>query len=342
MKTAVFIIIGFLVCSCHGNKLKIPSHPAIPDLANSIRLENDTTTVALSDYFTHPEKINKIISPEELQVIVSEDLQSIRLIPSAGIHPIENIGFCYEGYTYDIPVFKDRVQSTTDLGEVPVLFTDVLNGDTVYLRGQNTITDLFVYIRNYKLNAKSFIFSGDRLGIVLPKEISELKSSELRVWAANKAGVSNHLLIPVEEGKVITDIRLQELLKEHKASFYIRLDSVHKKSIHELLAAIESDETIETKNIHVNSFCRQNMAMIYGDFILLRQQDGVYAYLRSYFEKDVVVVFNKSKESITLKFDLPRTSRLPDFKSLFGGRFSYDNSKLILDVPPDGVEVIYN
>ena len=66
------------------------------------------------------------------------------------------------------------------------------------------------------------------------------------------------------------------------------------------------------------------------------------AYIRSFFGKNVLVVFNKGKETVSLKLDLPEMKREENFSSLFGNRFSYDNSKIILDVPAYGVEIIYN
>lgn len=85
-----------------------------------------------------------------------------------------------------------------------------------------------------------------------------------------------------------------------------------------------------------------HMALIYGDFVPLRVEDQVYAYLRSYFGQNVIVVFNKGQDPISLKLDLPRMERNENFNSLFNSRFSYDNSRLILDVPANGVELIYS
>lgn len=74
----------------------------------------------------------------------------------------------------------------------------------------------------------------------------------------------------------------------------------------------------------------------------LRVEKQIYAYIRSFFGKNVLVVFNKGKETVSLKLDLPEMKREENFSSLFGNRFSYDNSKIILDVPAYGVEIIYN
>lgn len=104
----------------------------------------------------------------------------------------------------------------------------------------------------------------------------------------------------------------------------------------------EEEKMVKEKTATLMKFRRSSMALMYGDFIPLRVESKVYAYLRSYFGQDVIVVFNKETEEVTLKLDLPQRSRKEQFKALFGGRFSYDNSKLIVDVPANGIEIIYN
>lgn len=104
----------------------------------------------------------------------------------------------------------------------------------------------------------------------------------------------------------------------------------------------EEEEMVKEKTARLNTFRRESMALMFGDFIPLRVEDDIYAYLRSYFGEDVIVIFNKGRENMTLRLDLPARDREGEFKSLFGGRFSYDNSQLIADVPANGVEIIYN
>ena len=120
---------------------------------------------------------------------------------------------------------------------------------------------------------------------------------------------------------------------------------------------------VKSKLSALNQLRGEHMALLYGDFIcvsfplhsrnkrihnspagtiripLTTQQN---AYIRSFFGKNVLVVFNKGKETVSLKLDLPEMKREENFSSLFGNRFSYDNSKIILDVPAYGVEIIYN
>lgn len=104
----------------------------------------------------------------------------------------------------------------------------------------------------------------------------------------------------------------------------------------------EGEKMVKEKTAVLMKFRKSSMALMYGDFIPLRVENKVYAYLRSYFGQDVVVVFNKEPEEVTLKLDLPQRDRKGQFKALFDGRFSYDNSKLIVDVPANGIEIIYN
>lgn len=101
-------------------------------------------------------------------------------------------------------------------------------------------------------------------------------------------------------------------------------------------------DTLNSEEGKLLSVFQNNTALIYGDYIPLRKGKKIFAYLRSYFGKEVIVVFNEKNEPLTLKLDLPKKFRDTDFKSFFGNRFSYDNSKMIVDVPANRAEVIYN
>lgn len=104
----------------------------------------------------------------------------------------------------------------------------------------------------------------------------------------------------------------------------------------------EEERMVKEKTAELTRFRRSSMPLMYGDFIPLRVEKDVYAYLRSYFGEDVIVVFNKGQERVTLQLELPQRERKGTFHSLFGGRFSYDNSRLLVDVPANGVEIVYN
>lgn len=104
----------------------------------------------------------------------------------------------------------------------------------------------------------------------------------------------------------------------------------------------EDLQAIRNQMALLNFLYENSFSLQHGDFIPLRLDDQLYAYMRSYFEKETIVVFNKNKETLTLRLDLPDIKRQENYRALFDNRFSYNNSKLILDVPGNGVEIIYN
>lgn len=129
-------------------------------------------------------------------------------------------------------------------------------------------------------------------------------------------------------------------------TFHISLPGVPEicspDSLHIPIKAEEDLTAIRRQMALLNHLYENSFSLQHGDFIPLRVENEVYAYMRSYFEKETIVVFNKNQEAVTLKLDLPDLKREENFRALFDNRFSYNNSKLILDVPGNGVEVIYN
>lgn len=104
----------------------------------------------------------------------------------------------------------------------------------------------------------------------------------------------------------------------------------------------EAEQAVQKKTALLNNFRRSSMPLMYGDFIPLRVEKNIYAYQRSYFGEEVVVVFNKEVEPVTIKLDLQTQPIDKQFKSLFGGRFSCAQSSLIVEVPANGVQIIYS
>lgn len=209
--------------ACHSSGLKIPAHPVIYDLATPIRLGGDTTDIVLKDYFLYPDKIEKITASEKIGIKLSEDKTDMQVIASPGMKPLENITFRYEGYDYDIPVFRGNLPD--DEGKNPVIFTDAVRGDTLYLTNRNPVGEWFVYLQNYKLKEQNIFKQDGRVGIVIPGEADKLHRAELRVWAVNEDGVSNDILIPLEKGKIVTDAgRLNRFDKRASTLYFLMID----------------------------------------------------------------------------------------------------------------------
>jgi len=66
--------------------------------------------------------------------------------------------------------------------------------------------------QNYRLPDKFIEFEDNEIEISIPKNAKDLKRSYLRVFAFNKFGVSNDILVPLNKGKVI--IKTKELSRQ--------------------------------------------------------------------------------------------------------------------------------
>lgn len=416
MKKIPLLFLVILFASCNWHELRYPVHPAISGLAIPVYLQHDTAVFNLSDYFQIPEKVKKITLSTGL--FLEREQNQVKIFSGDGIMLLGNMRMKYEGYNYDIPVFR----RWEDKGVSIHILTDELRGDSLYIRSLDTVLNWAVYWQNCRLDKQYLETSATGLKVILPKVVKSLKKSELRIWAVNRTRFSNDILLLLENGKVVEQVRPEELLSQDtvlnhgiydealtvfaspgesfkRLNRFLekRLDTLGYHHIQVYLPGIEkrdrflsyavdkkrqnrdtacnrlmqllafhttipgtpflysdgekgvSAEEPDNEEILVKDCIRElerirlsHMALIYGDFIPLRIEDQVYAYLRSYFGQNVIVVFNKGQEPISLKLDLPRMKRNEPFHSLFGSRFSYDNSRVILDVPANGVELIYN
>lgn len=218
----------FLVYACRED-IRLPEHPAIYDLATPIRLSGDTTRIYLTDYFLEPAKIKKITSSEDMKLVWKKGRNEILLLSEISAKPMENIRVKTEGYTYDIPVLKSMRDDHT--GKAPVIFTNRIEGDTVWLLNQNPVEEWAVYVENQKLK-KSYLFpDSNGIRIVIPPVTSGFGRIELRVWALNESGVSNDIFIPLEKGKVIMNAGLLNRFDKRASTLYFLMIDRFKDSL---------------------------------------------------------------------------------------------------------------
>jgi len=95
---------------------------------------------------------------------------------------------------------------------VPKLFTKEFKENEVELGFENEVSKVFVFWQNYRLPDKFIEFEDNEIEISIPKNAKDLKRSYLRVFAFNKFGVSNDILVPFNKGKVI--IKTKELSRQ--------------------------------------------------------------------------------------------------------------------------------
>jgi len=97
--------------------------------------------------------------------------------------------------------------------------------------------------------------------------------------------------------------------------------------------------TLETVKRLVN-IRRENMALNYGDFNVLLADKDIYAYVRTYLNNSVIVVFNKSNEEKEITLQLPGFIGKKLFTAEFSSDFSINNSALTVKVKPNFFEIL--
>ena len=89
-----------------------------------------------------------------------------------------------------------------------------------------------------------------------------------------------------------------------------------------------------------------HMALLFGDFEVLQEQsagsnDLQFAYLRSYFNDAVIVVFNRSSKQATLSYPLPTRLLNAIPQAQMGTTINRHGYQIdILDIPANSFEII--
>lgn len=93
----------------------------------------------------------------------------------------------------------------------------------------------------------------------------------------------------------------------------------------------------------LNHFRRDNMALIYGDYIPLSVTDTTMVYARKYFDNEAVVFINNTDSAVGLEVGtaLYTEKGTSGYKSLFNTTYSGDASVLKITLPPYASEVLY-
>lgn len=86
---------------------------------------------------------------------------------------------------------------------------------------------------------------------------------------------------------------------------------------------------------------RNNIPLIYGSYETVKKDNLTYAYVRKYFKQFCIVVFNKSKFIKKKKINLHASFTDAKAKALFNSKFDISMGKLLIEMQPHSVEIIY-
>lgn len=112
--------------------------------------------------------------------------------------------------------------------KAPVLLSEKTMLGKFKISTCNEVEQLYAYWENYKLPAQFITKRDGYIYIHTPKEAKKIQRSYIRVIAANKYGISNDILIPLEYGKVVTDPKLITRQDKHSQILYsLMVDRFH-------------------------------------------------------------------------------------------------------------------
>ena len=121
--------------------------------------------------------------------------------------------------------FNSILQVAGQGDKYPILFADKYDGSAITLSVQKDLKDIFVYWQNFCFPVRFVTNKSGKITISIPAEAKKLDRSYIRVWGSNEFGVSNDLLIPLQNGKVLTDSKeITRLDKQAQIMYFILVD----------------------------------------------------------------------------------------------------------------------
>ena len=103
-----------------------------------------------------------------------------------------------------------------------------------------------------------------------------------------------------------------------------------------------NEEELETRETtaYLAKLRRQHLEFIYGDFITVHEQNGVFSYARKYFEKEALVVLNNNGSEIEIEIVLPGALEMKKTEGHFGHAYELNADKLLVTLPPYSFEIL--
>lgn len=101
--------------------------------------------------------------------------------------------------------YNSIMQVPGNEAKFPRLLTDILGQKVFTVEMSGDVERVWIYWNNIRLDEQFAAIENNRLTVKLPKEADNIPFSSVRVWASNSYGISNEILVPVKNGKVLAD-----------------------------------------------------------------------------------------------------------------------------------------
>jgi glycosidase len=108
---------------------------------------------------------------------------------------------------------------------LPRLFTSEADGKNLTIGLRNQADTIFIFWDNHLLDGKFWHKDSSGIKVSIPKSAGSLDRSVIRAWAVNRTGISNGIMVPLKNGKVITDAKkLERSDLEAMIMYFIMVD----------------------------------------------------------------------------------------------------------------------
>ncbi len=120
--------------------------------------------------------------------------------------------------------FNSILQVNGDEDKFPRLKTQSVNANSLTLQASGQVDKVWAFWNNIVLNCK-FVNKSKcgNIEIYIPEEAKKYSSSSIRVWAVNEYGISNDVLVPLSNGKVVNDANQLTRHDKYKQIIYFML-----------------------------------------------------------------------------------------------------------------------
>jgi len=102
------------------------------------------------------------------------------------------------------------------------------------------------------------------------------------------------------------------------------------------------EQETKTTATRLISLRRNSLPLIYGDYQVISITKDTYVFVRTYFGKAVIAIFNKGKHSEKISFQLPPTVANQAFQSNFGHSFVQSENIIEITLPAYKFELLNN
>jgi len=180
-----------------------------------------------------------ILNPGKYHYLFEVDGERI-LDPDNDIKEDNNIGGFNSVLNVEVP----------GKGKKPVLSTKVIGDKGIEVNIRNELSEFIVLWQNRKLGSKKLSFENGTLMISIPKMAAKFERSYLRVYAYNKNGIGNDLLIPLSKGKVLKSTSQLNRNDKHAGILYFLMVDRFKNGTTTNDKKVDDNEIAERANYH--------------------------------------------------------------------------------------------